>query len=421
MSTTKRTETTTETAGQQGFPPGVTGTAPIEKVAPTKEEREKAVTGVFRDARDINSRLKYAAENYNLVSPMTAVGRLPEGFGIAFSMVRVDVRDVAQGGETYTTGGQVRGMVKSALSRIANAAGICIDPEGSRRMDDGSDPSYCAWRAVGTITHFDMTKQTEAWNKQVDLRDGAPALQSMKARLRDPKGSIEKQLREARLFIQELAEAKAWLRVVRSLCSLKSGYLPEELRKPFVVVKLMWTGESEDPELRRRFAELAAIKVLGLGDTMGSAAKLFGAQPVAGLEMPAQAPPRRTPPPPVGATGTGFDDDDVVDQPAATATRTASKVAGPDDLGVPVAKFGKQKGVPLAEIDDDDLDWYIEAIRKSLSDPTKARYRADNQRDMDEAIAVRKALAAGSEVDDEGSDDDGLKPEFEPGDPLGQY
>jgi hypothetical protein len=57
---------------------------------------------------------------------------------------------------------------------------------------------------------------------------------------------------------------------------------------------------------------------------------------------------------------------------------------------LPVAPFGKSKGIPLAEIDDAQLRWLAGALQTSVDDPSKATYRAKNSRDLE---SVRAELA----------------------------
>src|SRR5690606_30110650 len=120
-------------------------------------------------------------------------------------------------------------------------------------------------------------------------------VQALQARSKS--GDITKQLRELRLHILAHAESKAKNRAIRSL-GLKPAYTRADLEKPFVVAKLMWTGQSDNPELAMRFAEMTAARMLG-----GSRA-LFGQA----TAPAANALPAAKAPPPVGSVGVDFDD-----------------------------------------------------------------------------------------------------------------
>lgn len=352
---------------------------------------ERRVAGSFRDTLAVNDKLAWAARSANLIAPAPAVGRLPEGCAVAFAVVRVDARDMAAGGEVYRigVGDNARfALGKSALDRIAAAAGLSWIPELCRRLDDGSDPYFCAYQAAARVRYFDGTEQVLLATKEVDLRDGSPQIESMKARSK--KGDIRTQLREMRLFILGHAESKAKNRVIRSL-GLKTGYTADDIAKPFVVSRLMFTGETEDPELRREFAKMQAEKMLG------SSAMLYGS-PAALPPRPPPAPRPAPPPAPVHATVTLEDDGGDLEEPAGRASRA--------DDGEPTARFGKQKGTPLSQLSDDDLAWYAEALEKSVLDPAKAKYRRDNESALHE-VRTEQRTRGGEPACDSAIDDPG--------------
>jgi hypothetical protein len=89
-----------------------------------------------------------------------------------------------------------------------------------------------------------------------------------------------------------MAETKSRLRAVRSL-EVRTSYSPEELRKPFVVARCMWTGQTDDDELRRTFAIMQAERF------MGARAALYGGGPSRHALPPAPR-PIVIPAPPVG-------------------------------------------------------------------------------------------------------------------------
>ena len=116
-----------------------------------------------------------------------------------------------------------------------------------------------------------------------------------------------RQIREMRLHILSHAESKAKLRALRSL-GIKTSFTQEELKLPFAVARLMWTGRTADPELRRMFAEKQADAMIGAN------AALYGSPP---RQLPAQeaghaAPPVDSVPADDSAyetAGTGTDDE----------------------------------------------------------------------------------------------------------------
>lgn len=211
------------------------------------------IEGSHHDPDQVNRLLDEVAEKYNLVAPATSCGRMPEGFEVVFSAVKIDA------GDTYGVGGgsDGRGLTKAALDQIAGALGVTW--VSSRRTDDGSDPHYCQWQVVGRVQNFDGTWREFSGAKEVDLRTGSPQVQALEDRAKASAAKYKRevradgQIREMRLHIMSHAETKARLRAIRSL-GIKTSYSAAELRKPFVVARLMLTGHTADPELRRLFA-----------------------------------------------------------------------------------------------------------------------------------------------------------------------
>lgn len=192
----------------------------------------------------------------HLVAPAPVCGALPEGCSLALAAVQIDAAN-----ETYEIkgGGSKRGLSKTALDKIAGAAGVSWDPEKSRRLDDGSDSRYCHYKAVGRVRDFDGTVRVIQGEVEIDAREGSP---------QGTKGELE----QVRRWILRHAESKAKNRAIRSL-GVRTSYAPEELRKPFVVAKVQFTGESDDPEIRKMFAAKTADAFLG------SQAALYGGRP----------------------------------------------------------------------------------------------------------------------------------------------
>lgn len=343
------------------------------------------VEGTARNADDANARFAIAKEHYHLISPATSVGLLPEGCGVAMSAITVDIER-----DTYDVGG-ARGLSKTALQKIGAALGVTWDPYASRRMDDGSDPYYVHWRAVGQYRAFDGQIQTVTAAKEMDLRDGSPQLLSLWERFRSaekayrpggdkrPPKSPEAQIREMRLHIQAHAETKAQLRAIRSL-GIRTSYTKQELLKPFVAARVMFTGQTDDPALRKMFAEKTADSFLG-----GTRA-LYGthAEPQSQALQSGSVSAPRLAPPPVGSVREDDSSEWPVhdtqgetvqqekrepqqqqqksqDKPAQTS-QDAQTGANPEL----VLKFSKSKGRTIAQADTSDLEWIADTVHANL-------------------------------------------------------
>lgn len=376
-----------------------------------------AITGTYHSAAAVDARLAAAQERFHLCSPFTAAGALPEGCGVQITLVQVDVDN-----ETYDVGGGKLGLAKTALERVSHGIGISWDPELSRRLDDGRDPHYVHFKVVGRYRASDGQQQVVIGEKEMDLRDGSPQVEGLWDRYRASKAKFEAgkakyapkeptaQIREMRLHILGHAETKARLRAIRSM-GIRTSYAREELAKPFACARVVFTGRTEDPELRREFSKMTAASFLG------GSRSLYG-EPVS---QPRALPPSGHAAPPVG---TVRDEDDFVDvhpetgevfegrptpatEPSQAAPASSSERRAPASRGgdAPVMKFGKSKGTPIDEADEDDLTWYAGALRKSVNDPEKSRFKAQNLSEL-EAVERELARRRDEELADPPSTDD---------------
>jgi hypothetical protein len=232
---------------------------------------------------------------------------------MVISSVMVDVEN-----ETFAiAGGDKLGIGKVPTYKIASALGVSWD-RSSGRQDDGSDARFVHFMASGWVRQFDGCLMFLTGEKVMDLRPGSPQIEALKEQAetkyaramakweknghqgyKPEPGNWENQVRDMRLRILEHAETKAKLRAIRSL-GIRQSYTREELLKPFFAAKLQFTGYSDDPEIRRMFAERIADSMLG------SVSQLYGAQqaPVA------HAAPKYQPPPVRNTTGSTLDDED---------------------------------------------------------------------------------------------------------------
>lgn len=390
------------------------------------------------DATEINRSLREAARTMHLVGPAPSCPRIAEDCEVMFS--RVLVNSDATAGEVYKVSGfgenAKLALGKAPLEKIAMAAGITWDPSLSRRDDNGSNPYYCEYTAVGEVFDYDGRRMTLIGTKAVDLRDGAAMWQDAHERARDKAiaaaeeandnrdlssdqkrralddgyRNAEKEIRHARIHIVALAQSKARLRAIRSI-GLKPSYTADELTKPFVITKLIWTGRTNDPVKSEIYARARAEHFLG------SSRRAYGAELPAGL-----APRALSAPPPVSEfrdiddesdrAFTGFGAAPFIDgaevqngdtngdhkdpgaaatdesqkpqpteQSTSTETKPAQTAATLDTTEAEnfIVRFGRDKGKRL--IDVKKLDWLLDALTASIEDETKAQYLQKNKAD----------------------------------------
>ncbi len=261
---------------------------PSQALARQQDTGSLAIEGNFRDPSKATAALKAAAEAFHLISPAPMVGALPEGCALALALIRINPNDP----HLYSVGGKVA-LDKTHLAQIANVVGASVVE--SRRTDDGSDPHYCAWTVTVRYRQFDGTWAYKPGSVEQDLREpfGAEYVDAVEkaANAKDRKGNPaprdpRKQLGELRRFITRHAESKALNRAYAAI-GIRRSYTPEELERPFCVARVVFTGQSDDPEARRQFREGIMRNFLSSGDE------------AYGPSEPLRSTPQLAPPPPM--------------------------------------------------------------------------------------------------------------------------
>jgi hypothetical protein len=359
---------------------------PPDRPAPLPLVRSLAgLEGSFHDAKRINEALAFAEANYNLISPASSCGELPEGWDIALSAVRLNTNPDRGHIYPHRTRPGMYALTKSALDLIAGAAGASWIPHATRRLDDGLAPYYWAFTAACVVEHFDGTEMIRPGTKELDLRDGSPEYLQMIAQAHDGKDP-QATIRFARVHGLRLAESKAKNAAIRSL-GVKSAYTLLELDLPFVVARRYMTGRSEDPEMRKFFAAQMMAR-------RGEATRALYLAPTTPLLSA----------PPVGESRV---EDDEERAPAPRAQHHAApreQVAPPDarpandgralsGFKVP-GKKGQDHGKPIEHAKTDNLVWWATKL---------ANDAANNGRYADKDKALREAIHAELKHRNEGS------------------
>lgn len=341
------------------------------------QKTEVPWAGTFHNPAAIQGRLDAALNRFHVVSPAMSVGALPEGFGVAVAMIRVDAKV-----DAHPVGGGKLGLLKHVLDRLASGLGVRWNPAASGRLDDGKDPRFCHYRVVGSYRGFDGQWREIFDEAELDLRDGSDMAAAIMAKSRDG----ETQLRDMRKWILRHTLTRARLRAIRGT-GIRTAYTEDELSKPFLVFGLAQTGYSNDPELRREFARMQFSAALDANSA------LYGAPRAEPKALPAStvrdvleldAP----------------EDDDVFDvapiaDPPKAATVQQAKAApqtrqNTPPQGTPASTgqkpretfaVGRLKGTKLEDGTDKDLSDYATWLEKQVADPEKANFRDQNAAD----------------------------------------
>lgn len=261
----------------------------LELIDKTKEEQAPAVVpprGLYRDLDNLMGAFDAAKAVANVLAPVNRLDFIMPLHAVSLRLIQIDPRD--KRGDVYAPlGGEdgERALTKTALDKVAAAAGISWDYNACGRTDDGSDPRYASYRAVGTIQDLDGSFRQVVANKAMDLRPGSAACQRMvEAAQRKDKNATEANCRELRMAMEHIlahAESKAFNRAIRKALGIKQKYSVEELCKPFVVPKLVFTGDSEDPALREVVAQRIIDRAFSAqGNLYGGTSSVQQARPL---------------------------------------------------------------------------------------------------------------------------------------------
>jgi len=232
--------------------------------------------GVFKSAERLAQAITSLQEKHNLIVPGGAISaEMPLLHAAGMSFVFVDPEK-----ETYPiTGKSERGLAKTALDRIAAAAGVHWNPHLCGRVDDSSSPYVVEYQAAGTFLQLDGTESMIHASKRIDLRAernappetwGADAAEIARIAARENREPWP-QILQQRQHILSLAESKAKNRAIRSL-GVRTAYTPADLAKGFLVLRLQFTGRSDDPEVEREVSMMIARRALSSQESLyGSA------------------------------------------------------------------------------------------------------------------------------------------------------
>lgn len=232
-----------------------------------------------------------------LIGPLQEIRHIPEGFDVTATRIVVDVE-----GETYWVGrskqGEERGLGKSAIERLATAAGASARVT---RTDDRSHPRRCEYTAVAQMrlldgsSHYaeasrayDMTEEGTDWISIFEAAASKAYEKAMEANSDAPRAQEAARFAGRSAAMAALgamhrnAETKGRLRSLRTLMGIRAKYLAEDLRrKHFMVLRLSATGRSSNPALQAEFSRML------FANAIGASAALFG--PAAGAPSRALA------------------------------------------------------------------------------------------------------------------------------------
>jgi hypothetical protein len=210
--------------------------------------------------QEVNTKLESYKGQAHLLTPYarTKFDNIMQGFVpvIRETFLDPDVKNK----EVYNSpeGGGLLAPSKLALQKLSKLAGVKW--VYTRRMDDRKDAWIAAYVAKGTVRDVDGNVIEETKSGEYNLHDGTPQAEAF---LHTTNGKSPKRLEAARQHICALAETKAMDRVIRALLGLKGSYTADELKKPFVILKLALDPNDE------RVAKMLQEEEAGISRALG--------------------------------------------------------------------------------------------------------------------------------------------------------
>lgn len=314
---------------------------------------------VIIDAGELTQRIaEWKGHGFHVLSPAHQMSAFPPNYGVIATGMFINTAEAAK--ECYADGTLVRttdrALTRTGIKKVEQLAGISWLPSASRRTDDRRIQNYWEYESWCGLLGYDGQPRTQKGTTEIDLRDGSAQIggwtESKWAALvssgeSNPKinGWTEKRVLQARQFGLRLAEAKSESATVRAALGLKSAYALDELKFPFIVLKVTYLPDYSDPEVRHLLADRA---------TQGIASMYAGSRshvtPFRGRELPPASPssideiegvlvpPREEEPVAVAATRTGEG-----------ATSTAPPKAAPSVPPQPSTERIREAVQPLQE------------------------------------------------------------------------
>ncbi len=210
--------------------------------------------------------------DYNVLVPTLTIQEISPFHKPVLEIVRINPDPKA--GEVYeiVQGSGEFSMRAVALQKIGYAAGLIWNAKGCGRTDDGSNPRVVTYRAEAAVRKEDGTymplnaeymvdldvieeETRESYEKKSQTILADKRKKGEKWTEEDRKAYVEKSLRrdmlQKRKFRLQLAQTGAMDRVIRKILGLKGTYKAAELSKPFVVPKIAFNPDVNDPQVRQ--------------------------------------------------------------------------------------------------------------------------------------------------------------------------
>lgn len=213
---------------------------------------------------------EYQSQGYNVLLPSSSIQRVSEFHDTVLEVVPLSIAcgDAYPYDDRHLDKAKKFGIAKPGLLKLSHAAGIVWRWEATQRIDQMVSRDYVAYQAVGSLRQADGTWIDLKGSYELDLEVIEQDLRTLYTKIarglrREDKlksdeavqgyiaNSVQQELLRKRKHKLRLAETGAMLAVVRSLLAMKSLYSREELERPFVVPRVVFSPNLSDPEIRK--------------------------------------------------------------------------------------------------------------------------------------------------------------------------
>ena len=253
---------------------------------------------------------KAQKEGCNLLMPSTHIQGLSEFHAPVLERVLLSANP--QDGDVYAHDNDKDGPkkkwrpTKQALMKLSVCAGVIWSVNESRRLDNGANRDYIAYRAVGGIKKADGQPVFFSADYDLDfevMEEELRELYEKKARgeWMQNKSTAEKaeyvefcvkrDMLQKRKFKLRLCESGAMNRVLRMLLGIKQAYTTEELQKPFVMARIVFRPDFTDKSVRDRFIDASIKAMTGIyGPGVAAPSRTEKTEPIDVTPLPEEKP-----------------------------------------------------------------------------------------------------------------------------------
>ncbi len=216
--------------------------------------------------------IKFKEEKANILGPSTHVGELSEFHKVVLDSVQLSVNpadgDIYKHKDGFKDKPALFIITGQGLQRLAVCAGVFWNPNETKSTTQSQN--YVAYRAVGCIRKSDGAATCFQAEYDIDMDVVRDELDDQFAEKRKKwdeaswfkklgadgqndyvESALRKELNFKKKHKTKIAASGAKNRVIRALLGVKKTYTMEELKKPFVMPRVVLAPDFKDPDVKK--------------------------------------------------------------------------------------------------------------------------------------------------------------------------